>query len=83
MADLRCFVVRAVSGLIIGGVLVQLASWEWVFWLAAIIAIPVSVICALLVPEQPKRVRDGSKIAYLDIPGVSILTGELASLNKA
>ncbi|KZV87502.1 MFS general substrate transporter [Exidia glandulosa HHB12029] len=69
-----------VSGLIIGGILVQLASWEWVFWLAAIIAIPVAVICALLIPAQPVRERGEDRLSYLDIPGVGILTASLVLL---
>ncbi|EJD41438.1 hypothetical protein AURDEDRAFT_115503 [Auricularia subglabra TFB-10046 SS5] len=69
-----------VLGLVIGALLTQLASWPWVFWFAAIVAIPVSLLCAILVPRQPPNRTDENKFALLDIPGISILTSGLILL---
>lgn len=68
--------IGSVTGQLIGAIITQLASWEWVFWLVAIVAIPISIVCAFLVPPQPVRERSGGKLAYLDVPGVSILTSK-------
>ena len=71
-----------VLGLIIGAIFVQFTSWSWVFWFVAIVAIPVGLVCFLLVPnphraidEQPREGRWKS----LDLIGVSILTGKSAN----
>lgn len=63
-----------VLGLIIGAIFIQYASWPWLFWLAALIATPISLVCAILVPTQPAVANEGNRIARLDLPGISILT---------
>ncbi|KAH7061893.1 MFS general substrate transporter [Auriculariales sp. MPI-PUGE-AT-0066] len=55
-------------------------NWSWVFWLGALIAIPIAVVAFLLVPDQPKVVVEGNKIAFLDLPGIAILTVSLVLL---
>jgi MFS family permease len=70
-----------VLGLFIGALFVQYASWRWVFWFAALIAVPLAGLCAWLVPPQtvtedraqPAR----EKLRRLDLPGVSMLTATL------
>ncbi|KAH7108479.1 MFS general substrate transporter [Auriculariales sp. MPI-PUGE-AT-0066] len=69
-----------VLGLIIGAFLIEYTNWSWVFWLGALIAIPIAVVAFLLVPDQPKVVVEGSKIAFLDLPGIAILTVSLVLL---
>ncbi|EJD53378.1 MFS general substrate transporter [Auricularia subglabra TFB-10046 SS5] len=69
-----------VLGFILGALLVQYASWSWVFWLGALVATPISVLAFFLVPKQPQITRSGSKIGYLDLPGVAILTSALVLL---
>ena len=49
---------RAVLGLIIGGIFVQFASWPWVFWFVALVALPISAICCFLVPSPHRAVDD-------------------------
>ena len=68
-------------GLIIGAIFIQYASWSWVFWFVALVALPISAICIHLIPAQEPRLEDvaGRKDARwksLDLGGVSILTGK-------
>ncbi|KAH9895729.1 MFS general substrate transporter [Cubamyces lactineus] len=77
-----CGAVGNVLGLIIGAIFVQYASWPWVFWFVALVALPISAICILLIPAQEPRLEDlsGRKEARwksLDLGGVSILTAAL------
>ncbi|EGN97457.1 hypothetical protein SERLA73DRAFT_110686 [Serpula lacrymans var. lacrymans S7.3] len=67
-----------VLGLLIGAVFVQYASWHWVFWFVAMVAVPVALLCIIVIPPQPEPL-DGpepqaSKFKSLDTTGVSILT---------
>src|SRR5215207_7978440 len=43
------------AGLIIGGVLVDGASYHWIFWLGAAMAAAAAVLTQLLIPESPNR----------------------------
>ncbi|KAI0654324.1 MFS general substrate transporter [Cubamyces menziesii] len=77
-----CGAVGNVLGLIIGAIFIQYASWSWVFWFVALVALPISAICILLIPAQEPRLEDvaGRKDARwksLDLGGVSILTAAL------
>jgi len=47
--------VGAGFGLIIGGLLVDHASWHWIFWLGLVLTVIAVVATALLVPESPVR----------------------------
>jgi MFS family permease len=58
----------------VGAIFVQYASWRWIFWLIAIIALPIAAACIYLIPATPSR--DDSKVSQLDFVGVSTLTGE-------
>lgn len=55
-------------GLIVGGVLVDYASYHWIFWLGAAMGAAAAVASALLVPESPIRTA-----ARLDIRGAIVL----------
>ena len=71
----------SVLGLLIGAILVQFADWQWVFWFAAIVALPVATISVILIPaktghddlrqESPSK---STKMHGLDLIGVSSLT---------
>jgi MFS family permease len=69
---------RAVGGLFIGALFVQFTSWRWVFWFAAIIALPVAGLVAILAPAlalTPGRTYGRmKKVRRLDIPGVAVIT---------
>ncbi|MDO8212125.1 MFS transporter [Conexibacter sp. CPCC 206217] len=47
--------VGAGLGLIIGGLLVDNASWHWIFWLALALTVVAVVATELIVPESPVR----------------------------
>jgi EmrB/QacA subfamily drug resistance transporter len=47
--------VGAGFGLVIGGLLVDHASWHWIFWLGLAITVVAVVATELLVPESPVR----------------------------
>ncbi|CDO68542.1 hypothetical protein BN946_scf184998.g39 [Trametes cinnabarina] len=77
-----CGAVGNVLGLTIGAIFVQYASWSWVFWFVALVALPIAAICIILIPAQEPRLEDiaGRREARwksLDIVGVSILTAAL------
>ncbi|THG96869.1 hypothetical protein EW026_g5038 [Hermanssonia centrifuga] len=74
-----CGAIGNVLGLIIGAIFVEFASWPWVFWFVALVAIPIGLLCVFLVP-QPNRGIDEpqhSRWKSLDVVGVSILTAAL------
>jgi EmrB/QacA subfamily drug resistance transporter len=47
--------VGAGLGLVIGGLLVDNASWHWIFWLAGALTVVAIVATELVVPESPVR----------------------------
>ena len=69
----RVLTPRIVLGLVIGAIFVQYASWRWIFWFLAILAIPAATLCLLLIPAQEGK-KDEK--ANFDFIGVSTLTGE-------
>lgn len=75
-------------GLIIGAIFVEFASWRWVFWFVALVAIPVALSCVLLIPAAASQSEDlslepqVSKWKSLDLGGVSILTGGYSSMTS-
>ncbi|KAG8772914.1 hypothetical protein FRC12_002826 [Ceratobasidium sp. 428] len=64
-----------VLGTMVGAIFVQYASWRWIFWLLAIIALPIAAACVLLIPTTPSR--EGTKASQLDFVGVSTLTAAI------
>jgi predicted MFS family arabinose efflux permease len=68
------------AGLIIGALLVQWASWRWVFWTIACTALPIAGVGVIVIPsslrlETNKKLNAREELRNLDIVGVSILTG--------
>ncbi|KAL0948778.1 hypothetical protein HGRIS_008908 [Hohenbuehelia grisea] len=64
-----------VTGFVIGGVLTATTSWRWVFYLIAIISIPMSAFSWFLLPG-----RDAASTSVrrsIDFPGVFTLTAGL------
>ncbi|KAG8720151.1 hypothetical protein FRC09_010038 [Ceratobasidium sp. 395] len=64
-----------VLGTMVGAIFVQYASWRWIFWLIAMIALPIAAACILLIPTVPSH--DGAKVSQLDFIGVSTLTAAI------
>jgi MFS family permease len=61
-------------------VLIEWASYHWVFWVAAIVAVPVAVACVFIIPPQIAKTAESlepeaAKWKSLDLVGVSVLTG--------
>src|SRR5437879_6326818 len=69
-----------VFGLLIGAIFIEWASYHWVFWFVAIVAIAVALLGWFFIPPQvaetPDRLEhEAAKWNSLDLVGVSILTG--------
>jgi EmrB/QacA subfamily drug resistance transporter len=65
----------AAIGLILGGVLTDLLSWRWVFFVNAPIGLALAVAAPYLITETEKRAQ-----SRLDIPGAITSTGGMAAL---
>ncbi|HET7566515.1 MAG TPA: MFS transporter [Gaiellaceae bacterium] len=55
-------------GLVLGGLIVDYASYHWIFWLGAIMGVAAAAATELLVPESPVRTP-----ARLDVRGAFVL----------
>jgi len=65
----------AVAGVLLGGILTDLLSWQWIFYVNA----PVAVIGFLLAPRLLDESRD-AKARSFDLPGAALVTGGLVTL---
>ncbi|KAI0073355.1 MFS general substrate transporter [Panus rudis PR-1116 ss-1] len=76
-----CGAIGNVLGLTIGAIFIQFATWSWVFWFVALIALPIAATCMWLIPPQIKQDEDDKPLAAkwksLDLVGISILTAAL------
>lgn len=63
-------------GPIVGGAVVEYASWEWIF----LINIPVGILAFLVTTATVRESRDESGTVATDIPGTLLITGFIASL---
>ncbi|KAJ3563356.1 hypothetical protein NP233_g8991 [Leucocoprinus birnbaumii] len=59
-------------GFVLGGIIVQFATWRWVFWVVPIITVPLSVLSMLIKPGN--RARETKDTKKMDFPGVFALT---------
>jgi EmrB/QacA subfamily drug resistance transporter len=65
----------AAAGVLLGGVLTDALSWEWIFF----VNVPVGVTAFLLTPALLSESRDAS-VSRFDVPGAVLVTGGLSSL---
>ena len=65
----------AAIGLIMGGVLTDLLSWRWVFFVNAPIGIALAIAAPYVIAEAPR-----AKSGALDFPGALTSTGGMAAL---
>ena len=65
----------AVAGVLLGGVLTDALSWEWIFF----VNVPVGVLGFVLAPILLTESRDASAKSF-DIPGATLVTGGLVTL---
>jgi len=65
----------AVAGVLLGGVLTELLSWNWIFF----VNVPVGVLGLVLAPFLIDESRDATAESY-DIPGAVLVTSSLVTL---
>jgi EmrB/QacA subfamily drug resistance transporter len=65
----------AVAGVLLGGILTDALSWEWIFF----VNVPVGVIGFALAPLLLEESRD-ARVRRFDLPGAVLVTGGLSSL---
>ena len=65
----------AVAGVLLGGVLTDLLSWEWIFF----VNVPVGIVALVLAPFLINESRDATAESY-DIPGAVLVTSGLVTL---
>ncbi|ALK09788.1 Multidrug resistance protein 3 [Blastochloris viridis] len=64
------FALASVAGPVLGGVITQMISWRWVFWINLPIGFVAVAMIALALPKSPER-----EVAHLDWIGAALLTG--------
>ncbi|EKM53820.1 uncharacterized protein PHACADRAFT_125786 [Phanerochaete carnosa HHB-10118-sp] len=66
-----------VLGAIISGLFVQYASYRWVFWFVAIVALPSAIVCLVFIPDRHdgpgQSLSQREKLRNLDLVGALIL----------
>src|SRR6187401_230980 len=65
----------AAAGVLLGGVLTDALSWEWIFF----VNIPIGVTAFILAPMLLKESRD-ARVKSFDFPGAILVTAGLSSL---
>jgi EmrB/QacA subfamily drug resistance transporter len=65
----------AAAGVLLGGVLTDALSWEWIFF----VNVPVGSVAFLLTPLLLSESRD-ARVRSFDVPGAVLVTGGLSSL---
>jgi EmrB/QacA subfamily drug resistance transporter len=65
----------AVAGVLLGGVLTDLLSWEWIFF----VNVPVGITALVLAPFLIDESRDATADSY-DLPGAVLVTSGLVTL---
>jgi EmrB/QacA subfamily drug resistance transporter len=65
----------AAAGVLLGGVLTEALSWEWIFF----VNVPVGVVAFALTPRLLSESRD-TTVKSFDVPGAVLVTAGLSSL---
>jgi EmrB/QacA subfamily drug resistance transporter len=65
----------AAAGVLLGGILTDALSWEWIFF----VNVPVGAVAFGLAPLLLKESRD-ARVRSFDVPGAVLVTGGLSSL---
>lgn len=66
-------------GPVVGGLLVEYASWHWVF----LINVPIGIFAFFVTTAVVRETRDESGTVATDIPGTVLITGGIAALTWA
>jgi EmrB/QacA subfamily drug resistance transporter len=65
----------AAAGVLLGGVMTDALSWEWIFF----VNVPVGVAAFVIAPFLLSESRD-ARVSSFDVPGAVLVTGGLSSL---
>src|SRR5919108_3273595 len=65
----------AAAGVLLGGILTDLLSWEWIFF----VNVPVGAVALVLAPLLLAESRD-ARVKAFDVPGAVLVTGGLSLL---
>src|SRR3954449_11154763 len=65
----------AAAGVLLGGILTDLLSWEWIFF----VNVPVGIAAVVLAPLLLDESRD-TRVHEFDLPGAVLVTGGMVSL---
>jgi EmrB/QacA subfamily drug resistance transporter len=68
--------ITSAAGPVLGGWLIDVASWRWIFFVNVPLALAVLAIAALRVPAAAGEMREGR----LDVPGAILVTGGLGGV---
>jgi len=70
--------ISPVLGVIIGALIVSYATWPWVFYTTAIIALFIAITCSFLIPSpHPQNKHNRSeRFRRLDLSGSMLLMGK-------
>lgn len=57
-----------------GGVISQLLTWRWIFWIIAMVVLPLAFLALLLAPSSPPEARGHAKLGNMDWIGLCTIT---------
>ncbi|KAL0958356.1 hypothetical protein HGRIS_000498 [Hohenbuehelia grisea] len=69
-----------VLGLILGAIIVQFTTWQWLFWFSAIASLVVGVVAFITIPNAGSDEEHREKPTDIDFIGVGSLTSALILL---
>lgn len=72
-------VIGTAAGPFVGGLLTELLSWRWVFWLN----IPIAVLVVWLVVTSVDESRDRTVPRTIDVPGLVLIVAGVAAISIA
>jgi MFS family permease len=61
-------------GVVVGGAIATYTTWRWIYYVTAMVTIPLAVVAWLFLPKVPHT--EGGKQS-IDLPGISVLTAGL------
>lgn len=72
------------AGVLLSGVIVDLASWRWIFWINLPVAVAVLVACVRIVPSDRRRARTSFDFggAVTATGGISVIVYALLEANR-
>lgn len=60
-----------VTGLLIGAIFVQLATWHWIFYFVTMVCIPIAIAALILVPALPGQPKSTKVDGETEVPAAS------------